>query len=83
MGEAKRRRELRGGTVIPDDIKADIASVVHGVRVAGLHRAAGAVTLKTSGRSERRVQDERKVQTSVHVGGPDQQKRNENQPILV
>jgi hypothetical protein len=47
-------------TSIPDDIKADIASVVHGVIVAGLHRAAGAVTLKTSGRPKRVVRDERK-----------------------
>jgi hypothetical protein len=46
MGEAKSRRNLQGGTsaaastrpytaAIPDGIKADIASVVHGVRVAG------------------------------------------------
>jgi hypothetical protein len=42
MGEAKRRRELQGGTwrrqvptAIPDGIKADIAIVVQGVVVAG------------------------------------------------
>jgi hypothetical protein len=39
MGEAKRCREFRARTTIPDHIKADIARVVHGVRVAGMHRA--------------------------------------------
>jgi hypothetical protein len=36
MGEARRRRELRSGTTIPDDIKAAITGAVHSVRVAGL-----------------------------------------------
>jgi hypothetical protein len=42
MGEVRRRRELQARTriAIPDDVKTDIASVVHGVRLAGLHRAA-------------------------------------------
>lgn len=42
MGEARRRREyLERMSSIPDDIKADIASIVNGVTVAGLHRTAG------------------------------------------
>jgi hypothetical protein len=46
---------------IPGDIKADIARIVNGVTAAGLHRTPR-VTLKTIGRPERVVQDERRVQ---------------------